>query len=108
MNIAITGLAAGLKARISAAIAHRFQYPETVFDPSTPEFIPDPNDPEAEIMVPLEDRQKPNPQTKWQFVEEVLKRFVGENLGGYEEEVAVQANNICRAAREKANTDLGL
>ena len=107
MKITITDLTVPLRARVEEAIAHRYNYPETVFDSTTPEFIPDPNDPEAEIMVPLEDRQKPNPMTKRIFVEEVLKKFIIENVGGFEAERDIQANDIGKAAREKAETDLG-
>jgi len=105
MKITITGLIDDQKQRITDAICVRYKYPETVFDPSTPEFIQDPNDPEAKLMVPLEERQKPNPMTKWAFVSEAVRTFLSETIAGFEADRDVGANDIAQAARTKAKED---
>lgn len=105
MKVTITELSPPLKTRVETAIAARYNYPETVLDLSTPEFIPDPNDPEAELMVPREDRQMPNPMTKWEFVEKILENLLIETTAGYERSIAEEAGKI---AEEKTKTDFNL
>lgn len=104
LKVTITGLSAKLKQRVEDATVKKHSYKDTIFDPTTPEFIPDPNDPEAELMVPMQDRMKPNPMSKEKFVEFILERFLSETLEGYEEELAL--GTLGKDARKKAKTDL--
>ena len=102
VKITITQLPTGMQNRLETAIADVHGYQEQIRDPNALDFIPDPLDPSREIRNP--NTLMPNPQTKWEFVEEVLLRILSESLGQFDAEKAVEG--LASAARDQAKTDL--